>query len=161
VSAMPVVEESLRIRAPADGLFALSQDYGLRLEWDPFLRDMTFLGGATEAAVGVRVRVRAKNGLAMEVEYVSVNPPHVVGMRMTRGPFFFRLFAGVWQFRPLPDGATEVTFRYSFETRWPWLRWLLDPVIRVVFRRDIRARLRGLKEGAERRGLLERLGQRC
>src|SRR5262249_31955283 len=157
---MPV-EESLCIRAPADGLFALSQDYGLRLEWDPFLRDMTFLGGVTEAGGGVRGPGRAEKGLTMGGEYVSFNPPHLVGLRLTPGPLFFPPVAGVWQSRPLPDGTTEVTFRYSFETRWPWLRWLLDPVIRAVFRRDVRARLRGLKEGAERRGLLDRLGQRC
>jgi ribosome-associated toxin RatA of RatAB toxin-antitoxin module len=154
---MPSVEDSVVIAAPAAPLFALAQDYGLRLEWDSFLRSMKFLDGATTAAPGVRVWVQAWNGLTMEVEYVTVNAPHVVAMKMRRGPGFFEQFAGSWRFESGPDGTTTVFFRYVFVTRWPWLRWLVDPLIRWVFRRDLGARLRGLKDGAERKGLLERL----
>lgn len=158
---MPVIEDAVHVAAPQNALFALSQDYALRLEWDPFVRQLKFLDGAREAAVGVRVWVRAWTGLTMEVEYVTVNPPHTVAMKMLRGPFLFRQFAGTWLFRPQPDGVTEVVFRYSFTTRWPWLRWLLDPVIRTVFRRDIRGRLRGLKRAAEKTDILRRLGVAC
>lgn len=158
---MPIVEDSVVIAAPQEALFALSQDYALRREWDPFVRDLKFLGGAREAAVGVRVWVRAWTGLTMEVEYVSVNAPHTVAMKMLRGPFFFQQFAGTWLFRPHPRGRTEVVFRYAFTTRWRWLRWLLDPVIRLVFRRDIGGRLRGLKRAAEQTDILRRLGAAC
>jgi ribosome-associated toxin RatA of RatAB toxin-antitoxin module len=81
-------------------------------------------------------------------------------MKMVQGPVFLRKFAGSWRFQPHPSGATEVTFRYHFETRWPWLRWLLDPVIGWVFGRDIRQRLSGLKRGAEQSGLLAALAAR-
>ena len=158
---MPIVEDSIRIDAPADGLFALSQDYALRTEWDPFVREMRFLDGARKAGPGVRVWVRAWTGLTMEVRFTGFHPPASVAMKMTRGPWFFRHFAGTWLFKPLPDGATEVTFRYSFATRWRWLRPVMDPIIRLMFRRDIRGRLRGLKRGAEQAGLLDRLGQPC
>ena len=50
-------------------------------------------------------------------------------------------------------GPTWVHFRYVFTTRWAWLRWLVDPLVRRVFLRDIRARLRGLRDGAERKRL--------
>lgn len=157
---MPIVEDSILIAAPAPSLFALSQDYALRLQWDPFVREMRFLDGAQEPAAGVRVRVRAWTGLTMEVLFVSHHPPTSVAMKMTRGPWFFRQFAGTWLFKPHPSGATEVTFRYSFASRWRWLGWGLDPIVRRVFRRDIRLRLQGLKRGAERDGLLQRLGQK-
>jgi len=157
---VPIVEDASRIAAPQEALFALSQDYALRREWDPFTRDLKFLGGAGEAGVGVRVWVRAWTGLTMEVEYVTYNPPHVVAMKMLRGPFVFERFAGTWLFRPHPRG-TEVAFRYSFTTRWRRLRWLLDPVIGMVFRRDVRARLRGLKRAAEKTDILRRLGSAC
>ena len=156
---MPVVEASLLIHAPQPPLFDLAQDYRLRLRWDPFLRDMRFLGDAREAAVGVRVWVRAWTGLAMTVEYVGLKRPEMVAMKMVEGPVLFRQFAGSWRFqsRPGGDGATEVIFRYVFETRWPPLRWLLDPIVGWVFVRDIRKRLRGLKSGAEADGLLDLL----
>lgn len=157
---MQTVEDSILIHAPPGPLFDLSQDYALRLKWDPFLRSLQFLDGAAESAVGVRVRVRARNGLTMTVEYVSFSRPHVVAMKMLEGPFFFRHFAGSWRLEPHAEGVTRVVFRYAFETRWPWLRRLLDPVIRLVFLRDIRARLRGLQRGAEKDGLLAALDSR-
>jgi ribosome-associated toxin RatA of RatAB toxin-antitoxin module len=150
---MPIIEASIDIAAPTESLFALAQDYALRLEWDPFLREMKFLDGAAAAAPGVRVWVRAKNGLTMEVEYVTVKPPRVVAMKMRRGPWFFKQFAGSWLFESRANNTTTVIFRYSFTTRWRQLGWCVDPLIGWVFRRDIRARLRGLKDGAERKGL--------
>jgi ribosome-associated toxin RatA of RatAB toxin-antitoxin module len=155
---MPIVEDSILIDAPPEALFALSQDYALRREWDPFVREMRFLGGA-RAAAGVRVWVRAWTGLTMEVQFVGFRPPTSVAMKMLRGPWFFQRFAGAWLFKPRPGGKTEVSFRYTFTTRWPLLRPLADPVIGWAFRRDIRARLRGLTYGAERGGLLARMGR--
>ena len=151
---MRVVQESILIRAPQEPLFDLAQDYQLRFRWDPFLRDMRFLDDAREAAVGARVWVKAWTGLTMVVEYVVLNRPEVVAMKMVEGPLFLRQFAGSWRFSPHTGGSTEVTFRYVLDTRWPALRWLLDPMAGWVFRRDIRQRLRGLKREAEQAGLL-------
>ena len=150
---MPVVERSVLINAPQDALFDLAQDYGLRLKWDLFLREMRFLDGAGEAAVGVRVSVRAWTGLTMVAEYLTLNRPQLVAMKMVRGPFIFRQFAGSWRFQPHASGSTQVVFRYQFETRWRGLRWLVNPVIAWVFGRDIRRRLWGLKRWAEQTGL--------
>ncbi len=158
---MPQVESSLVIDAPVEGLFALSQDYALRRQWDPFVREMRFLGGVSEAAQGVRVWVRAWTGLTMEVELTAFRPPTSVAMTMRRGPWFLGRFAGTWLFRPHAGGGTEVTFRYFVTARPQWLRPLLDPLIAWVFRRDVQARLRGLKRGAEQGHLLERLGEPC
>jgi ribosome-associated toxin RatA of RatAB toxin-antitoxin module len=152
---MPVVEESILIRAPQAPLFDLAQDYRLRLRWDPFLRDMRFLDAAREAATGARVWVKAWTGLTMVVEYVALNRPEVVAMKMVEGPLFLRQFAGSWRFHAHPGGSTEVIFRYVFETRWPRLRWLIDPIVVWVFGRDVRERLRGLKRAVEQAGLLD------
>lgn len=157
---MPAIQHAVLINAPQEPLFRLTQDYGLRLRWDPFLRQMRFLDGATKAAVGVRTWVRAWTGLTMETVYTTINSPDVVAMKMTRGPLFFAQFAGSWRLEPDPSGQTgriKVTFRYSYTTRWPWLRPVLDPIIAWVFQRDLRARLAGLKHGAEAAGLLAEL----
>lgn len=156
---MPMVESSILINAPPAALFALSQDYALRRTWDPFVREMRFLDGATEARAGVRVWVRSWIGLTMEVQFTGFRPPASVAMKMLHGPWFLDRFAGAWLFKPRADGKSEVIFRYFFTARW--LRRLLNPIIACVFRHDIRARLRGLKYGAEQGGLLERLGEPC
>ena len=74
-------EHAVLIRAPAAALFALTQDYTRRLEWDPFLRSAELLGGAAEAGVGVRANCIARSGLAMETEYVSFNPPTTTAVK--------------------------------------------------------------------------------
>jgi ribosome-associated toxin RatA of RatAB toxin-antitoxin module len=158
---MPTVESSLMIAAAPAELFALSQDYGLRRAWDPFVRAMHFLDGATEAGVGVRVWARAWNGLTMEVRFTGFLPPRVVAMKMTRGPWLFRRFAGTWRFAAHGPDSTCVTFRYFFEVRPRCVAPLLEPIISWAFERDIQARLRGLRRGAEQDGLLRRLAQSC
>src|SRR5438093_12442577 len=96
-STMPVVEESLLIRAPQQPLFDLAQDYRLRLKWDPFLRDLRFLDDAREPAIGVRIWVKAWTGLTMVVEYVGLKRPDMVAMEMVEGPVLFQQFAGSWR----------------------------------------------------------------
>jgi ribosome-associated toxin RatA of RatAB toxin-antitoxin module len=142
---MPIVEASATIAALPDAVFAVSQDHYLRLKWDPFLREIKFLGGTTEAIVGGQVWVKARNGFAMTVEYRVVQPPTRVAVTMVGGPFFLDQFGGTWSFEPVAGQQTRATFRYSFRTRSPILRPILDPVIRLVFSRDIQARVEGLK----------------
>ncbi|HVU62332.1 MAG TPA: SRPBCC family protein [Phycisphaerales bacterium] len=155
---MAVVESSTTIACTPEDAFDLSQDYALRLEWDPFLADLKFLDGARVAAVGVKTWVRSKRGLEMTSEYVAFDRPRVVAIKMVDGPWFFRQFGGSWRFREA-DGstaespATEVTMRYTFDLV-PALRWIefvAAPVVRRVFLRDVRARLAGLKRGIEQR----------
>ena len=61
------LEHSVEIAAPAADLFALTKDYGRRLEWDPFLRSA---GGAVGPGVGVRAYCVAHSRLGMETEFV-------------------------------------------------------------------------------------------
>jgi hypothetical protein len=63
----------------------LAQDYGARLRWDPFLTDMKFRHGAAEAAVGVQAWVRARNRFSMTAEYITLDRPNAVAMKMIEG----------------------------------------------------------------------------
>ena len=100
--------------------------------------------------------VRAKNGLTMEVVYITLVRPHAVAMKMIRGPWFLKKFAGTWRFSQQAH-ETLVSFRYHFETPWPWLRFFLNSLISRVFHRNIRQRLQGLKQAAENTDILHRL----
>jgi hypothetical protein len=146
---MPTFESSVRIRAGRAALFALTQDYGRRLLWDPFLVEARLLGGTTEPAVGVRAWCVAWYGLGMETEYVSYTPPRLAAVRMTRGPAILAAFAGSWRFEEAGRGTTRVVFRYHLKARPRWLRALLDPLLAAAFAHDTRARLRALKRAAE------------
>jgi hypothetical protein len=147
-------EQSIEIAASPGDLFALTQDYRRRLEWDPFLRSAELLGGATAAGVGVRAFCVAHSGLGMETEYVSFNPPRACAVKMTRGPRLLDRFAGSWRFEELSPGRTRVGFRYHLRARPRWLSWLLTPVLALVFARDTRKRLAALKSAVEVGGVL-------
>ncbi len=147
-------EHSIDIAAPPEALFALTQDYARRLEWDPFLKSAKLLGGVTEAGKGVRAYCVARSGLGMETKYVSFNPPRTCAVRMTRGPRLVGSFAGSWRFEEAGPGLTRVTFKYHLESRPRWLAWLLTPLLGRVFARDTRKRLAALKDSVERRSIL-------
>jgi ribosome-associated toxin RatA of RatAB toxin-antitoxin module len=147
---MKTFADRIVIEASPEALFALTQDYPRRLEWDPFLSRAELVGGAREAGLGVRALCVARTGLAMETEYVSFNPPGVCAIKMTRGPWFLGEFAGSWRFHEVEPGKTEVAFTYHLVARPRFL----TPLVRWVFARDMRRRLRGLKRAVEQGGLL-------
>lgn len=141
---MPRVESTVIVPLPPERAFALSQAYGeLRYRWDPFVREQRLLDGATAAAKGVRTWTRSRHRLTMVSEYVTFRPPSHVGMRMVRGPWFFRTFSGGWNFTPVGGGAgaTEATWRYNFTVRPRWLAPVVDRIGVWVLGRDVRRRL--------------------
>jgi ribosome-associated toxin RatA of RatAB toxin-antitoxin module len=105
-------EQSILINSTPSQLFAITQDYARRLEWDPFLKSAKLLGGASTAGVGVRAYCVARSGLGMETEYISFQPPWTCAVKMTKGPRLIDRFAGSWRFEEVLPGVTRVGFRY-------------------------------------------------
>lgn len=145
---MPTFERSIEVEGSRERIFWWMQDYGRRLEWDPFLR-VAELVDAPRAALGVRAWCVDHAGRGMETEYVSFRPPERVAVRMTRGPWMFSSFAGAWIYDELGEGRTRVTFRYHVEAR-PRLGPLTDWILARVFAREMQARLEALRDAARR-----------
>jgi len=135
------------ISASAESIFTFSQDYSKRLSWDPFLREAILLGDAVSAGIGTRSWCVTWFGIGMESEYVSYNPPKVVAVRMTKGPWMFRQLAASWNFHAVGTKQTEVGFLYSFQVR-PSLR-PITPLVAAFFRYEMKRRLRSLKRACE------------
>ena len=142
---MPRVAATVTVPLDAPTAFALSQTYGeVRYAWDPFVREQHLLDGATAAGKGVRTATTSRHRLTMVSEYVTYRPPGHVGMRMVRGPWFFKSFSGGWNFVAVEgdDGpATEATWRYNFTIRPTWLAPIADRIGTWLLGRDIRRRL--------------------
>jgi hypothetical protein len=143
-------KKSIVIAASAAEVFALTQDYGRRLDWDPFLRSAKLLGGATEAGLGVRAYCIAHTGLGMETEYVSFNPPRTCAVKMIRGPRLLGGFAASWRFEEIQPAQTRVSYHCRLWPRRGWLSRLLTPIIGWFFARDTRKRLVALKAAVEK-----------
>jgi hypothetical protein len=141
---VPRIEATAAVPLTPEVAFVVSQSQGeLRYRWDPFVREQRLLDGATHPAKGVRTFTRSRHRLTMVSEYLAFNPPRQVGMRMVRGPWFFRSFSGGWGFAARDDGGTDATWRYSFAVRPKWLAAIGDPIGRWLLQRDIERRLAG------------------
>jgi hypothetical protein len=146
---MPTFQQAVVVRGNRAALFALTQDYGRRLCWDPFLKEARLLGRETQVAVGVRAWCVAWYGLGMETEYVRVSPPDVVAVRMTRGPAILAAFAGAWRFEEAGPERVRVVFRYHLKVRPRCLRTVLEPMAMALFAWDTRLRLQALRRTVE------------
>ena len=147
---MPVIESRCVVPVSPEVAFAVSQTTGeTRMRWDTFIRRQQLLDGATVPAKGVRTFTVQRFGLRMISEYVSYNPPSNVGMRMTKGSWFFERLAGGWRFSPVdgdPDGTLAI-WRYSFTCRPRWLAPLAERIGALLLQHDIDRRLRGFARG--------------
>src|SRR5258708_4180747 len=132
-------KETIRINKNLESLFDYTQDYNNRLTWDTFLKKADLMEGAMQAGKGVKACCVAKNGLAMETEYITFNRPHVTAIKMTRGPFMFSSFLGSWTFKERGSNNTEVIFLYSFDLRFPFT--LMSFFIKRNLQRNVRHRL--------------------
>lgn len=141
---MPSLVHSIYIAQPIDTVYAITQDYDIRYEWDPFPEHIKMLNGATEIVIGTQVKVIAKSGLEMIVEFVQVKPPYVAAIKMIKGPFILDAFAGSWLLKSLPDDTTRVTFKYSLKSKKWALPWISDKLLRWYFGSKVKARLNGL-----------------
>jgi hypothetical protein len=152
---MRSLEAAIEIRARPEAVFDLIHDYARRLEWDPFLKEACLLDGATVAGLGIKSRCTARNsfaGLAMETVYVSFDRPRVAAVKMTKGPAVLGSFAASLRQEDVGSGMTRVTYRFNFSTRPRWLRAIADRIAAALFRREVRGRLRALKNHFERGG---------
>lgn len=147
---MGVVQSKVVVRASADDCFCVASSYGVRLEWDPFVRSQ-HLVNAERPGPGVRTWTRSRHGLIMISEYLSYRRPTLMGMRMVEGPPLFRTFSGSWAFVDQDDGRCEVTFRYRFDCRPEWFQWLTHPLGRWYLGRDIERRLAAFSRGLKTR----------
>ena len=69
---------------------------------------------------------------------------------MTRGPALLESFAASIRQEDIGRGLTRVTYRFHFSMRPRWLRAITGPIASVLFRREVRQRLKALKSYLER-----------
>lgn len=154
---MPRESVSIEIDAPCAAVFDVIHDYDCRLEWDTMLREARLLGGATAAGVGVRsvcAGTWRSAFLALETEYIRFEPGRVAAVKLTNRPPFFDRFAATLRHDALGEGRSRTTYIYSFRARPRFLAPLLEPVMNVMLRREVRKRLRSLRRYLESQRVL-------
>jgi len=149
---MPRGSWSVEIEASCEAVFDVVHDYGRRLAWDTMLREARLLGGAKEAGMGVRslcVGTWRGGFQALETEYISFERGRVAAVKLTNHPAFFRDFAATIRHEAVGASRSRVTYVYSFRARPTFLAPMLEPIMDAGLRREIRGRLRGLRDYME------------
>ena len=86
----------------------------------------------------------------MEVEFVQVSPPDVTAIKMVRGSYLLKVFAGSWVFKALPNGKTKAMFKYTIKVKKWAFPFISNKLINWYFRKHVKARLNGLKTYCEK-----------
>lgn len=144
---MPIIEDQIVIDVPQEALFALSQDYSKRLDWDPYLAKAEVLGNIKEIKPGTQVYCESKKGIGMTVEYVTYSPPKFTAIKLTKNFLILNNFAGSWRFKMMDEQKTQVVFRYNFKLK-SWA-FFLKPILDQLLKVDLKKRLYGLKQYSE------------
>ena len=156
---MPRETLSIEIAAPCQAVFDIIHDYSCRLEWDTMLRKARLLGGATAAGIGVRsvcVGTWRSAFLALETEYIRFEPGRVAAVNLTNRPPFFERFAATIRHDAIHAGQSRTTYIYYFQARPRFLSLLLEPIMNVLLKREVRRRLRALRNFVESQIFIER-----
>jgi hypothetical protein len=150
---MPHAKVREVIPASAGEVFALLHDYGRRRQWDTLLSEAYLTEGHAAAGVGAVSVCRGKRRLgsiALKTRYLVYKPGEVAAIRMLNRPPFFETFAATIRHGPTGrHGAPEsswIEYTFTFTARPRWLRWLLQPLMGALFRRETQKRLRALRE---------------
>lgn len=147
---MPRRSLSVDVGASCEEVFDLIHDYDRRLTWDSMLSQARILGGAAVAGVGVRtlcVGTWRSGFLAMETEYIQFLRGRVSAVKLTNHPPLFKSFAATIQHEPTGPGSSRVTYIYSFRAS----PGLLEPLMDALIAREVRSRLRSLRDHLEAR----------
>ncbi len=149
---MPTGTLSERIPASSADVFALLHDYPRRLEWDTLLRAAHLEPAYPQAALGAISVCAGKwhlGGLALRTKYVAFHPPLLAAVQMLNRPLFFESFAASIRHEDLSPTESSITYRFTFQSRPRWLRFLLHPLMAWIFRWETGKRLRALRKFLE------------
>jgi hypothetical protein len=145
---MPRGSITVDVKAPCDVVFDVLHDYAQRLRWDTMLSEARLVGGASRADVGVRslcVGTWRTAYLPIETEYITFRRGEVAAVRLTNESPLFESFAASIRHLALPDGASRITYIYSFQTRARRVAAVVDAVVSRMMARETRARLLALR----------------
>jgi len=134
--------------ASAATVFEVIHDYDRRLEWDSLLQEACLVHGAKEAGLNVCSVCRGKSwlgGFALETQYISFKPGEVAAVKLVHQPPLFETFAATIRHYSISETVSEVEYIYNFKAQPRWLRWILHPLMSLVFRWETRKRLIALR----------------
>lgn len=134
--------------ARADVVFDAFHFHTWRARWDSLVRDTRVVGGAPCPFVGAVTENTGRDWmrpLSMRTRFVSFDRPHVAAAAMIGTSFPFARWAASMQHRPIDDGRSTMIYTYNFDVAPKAMRWLVGPIVDLVFVRQTKRRFRRLQ----------------
>lgn len=140
---MPVVVVETVVPGPPERAYALAKDME---SYPEFMKDVVYLkvlereGDAQISEWHGRLQGRV---LKWKERDVFDDALHTITYHQTEGDL--KKFEGLWKFEPVAAGGTHVTLTCEFDLGIPMLSGLLDPVARLVVKKNCEDMLAGIK----------------
>jgi hypothetical protein len=141
-------EISELLPAPSTVVFDVLHDYRRRLEWDTLLRAAYLEGDHACAGKGVTsvcVGRRSLGGIALRTIYVTFQRPTLAAVKMVNAPAFFGEWAASIHHEDLSAHESRITYKFHFSAKPRLLRFVLEPLMEIIFVWETRKRLRALR----------------
>lgn len=119
-----------------------------RLRWDSLVAATEVQCGAPCPYVGAVTQSSGAGwlrGLAMRTRFVSFDRPHLAAASMVGRSFPFTRWAASMQHRPVDIQNSVLIYTYTFEAGPRALRWLIEPIVRLVFDRQTKRRFERMR----------------
>ena len=136
---MPHDRLAFPMPAPCEVVFDVFHYHQWRARWDSLVSHTSVDGGAPCPHVGA---VSANTGggflraLSMRTEFVSYQRPRLAAARMLGTSFPFSKWAASMKHESAAGGGSVLIYTYTIEAGPPLLRWLIEPVVHHIFRRQ-------------------------
>ena len=120
-----------------------------RLRWDSLVEHTTVEGGGPCPYKGAVTRSRGRGPmrmLVMRTEFVSYQRPRLAAARMLGQSFPFTRWAASMKHEPAAGGGSAIIYTYTIETGPALLRWLMEPIVQRIFRRQTYKRFERMRQ---------------
>ncbi|NHZ83665.1 hypothetical protein F2P44_31020 [Massilia sp. CCM 8695] len=125
--------------ASCEVVFDVFHYHRWRARWDSLVSHTEVDGGAPCPSVGAvseNVGGGLLRALSMRTEFVSYQRPRLAAARMLGTSFPFSRWAASMKHEPAVGGGSVLVYTYNIEAGPRVLRWLIEPVVQHVFRRQ-------------------------
>ncbi len=122
--------------ARAEAVFDVFHFHEWRCRWDSLVNATHVVGGAACPYVGAVTENSGGGllrGLAMRTQFISFDRPHVAAASMVGRSFPFVRWAASMRHRPGSQAQSTLIYTYTFVVGPPWLRWLAEPLVKLIF----------------------------
>ncbi|MDQ1813877.1 SRPBCC family protein [Massilia sp. CCM 9210] len=125
--------------ASCEVVFDVFHYHQWRARWDSLVSHTEVDGGAPcpyVGAVSENVGGGLLRALSMRTEFVSYQRPRLAAARMLGTSFPFSKWAASMKHESAAGGGSVLIYTYNIEAGPRMLRWLIEPVVHHVFRRQ-------------------------